>query len=84
MAEAAGAVGVILFSDPQEFSSNVNYPDSWFLPDTAIQRGNILKQKGDPLSPGYPSLGTGILSISHTLLFLFLFAYIFTNIQIQK
>ncbi|XP_065067793.1 putative N-acetylated-alpha-linked acidic dipeptidase [Rhopilema esculentum] len=54
-AEKAGAKGVILFSDPQEFSSDVNYPDSWFLPDTAVQRGNILKQKGDPLSPGYPS-----------------------------
>jgi len=56
MAEEAGAVGVILFSDPKDFSSNVNYPDSWFLPDTGVQRGNILKQKGDPLSPGYPSI----------------------------
>ena len=70
MAEEAGAVGVILFSDPKEFSSNVNYPDSWFLPDTGVQRGNILKQKGDPLSPGYPSIGTSILSINHTFLYL--------------
>ena len=56
-AEVAGARGMILFSDPADFSSTVNYPNSWFLPDTAIQRGNILRQKGDPLSPGYPSLG---------------------------
>ena len=64
MAEKAGAVGIILYSDPKEYSSTINYPDSWFLPDTAVQRGNILKQKGDALSPGYPSSGTYLISES--------------------
>ncbi len=60
LAEKAGAVGVILYTDPADFSSTVNYPDSWFLPETGIQRGNILRQKGDMLSPGYPSIGKRI------------------------
>ena len=64
MAEKAGAVGIILYSDPKEYSSTINYPDSWFLPDTAVQRGNILKQKGDALSPGYPSSGKYLVSES--------------------
>eukprot|EP00794_Sanderia_malayensis_P016201 gene16201-17831_t len=56
LAEKAGAAGVLLYTDPADYSSNVNYPNSWYLPETAVQRGNILKQKGDPLSPGYPSV----------------------------
>uniref|UniRef100_A0A8C5KVG9 Glutamate carboxypeptidase 2 n=1 Tax=Jaculus jaculus TaxID=51337 RepID=A0A8C5KVG9_JACJA len=55
----AGAVGVILYSDPADyFAPEVQpYPKGWNLPGAAVQRGNVLNLNGagDPLTPGYPA-----------------------------
>ena len=56
-----GAIGVILFSDPADFTDgNTNnvYPHDWWLPPTGAQRGTLLVGDGDPLTPGYPATGT--------------------------
>ncbi|OWF36154.1 N-acetylated-alpha-linked acidic dipeptidase 2 [Mizuhopecten yessoensis] len=64
-AHQAGCVGVILYSDPADYGpppSNSTsgmtypYPDTWWLPDTGMQRGNIILTKGDQATPGYPAL----------------------------
>merc|ERR1712032_857486 len=45
--EKAGAIGVIMFSDPEDVASQgVNasqvYPNSFFLPESGIQRGSTI------------------------------------------
>ncbi|XP_076360320.1 N-acetylated-alpha-linked acidic dipeptidase 2-like [Tachypleus tridentatus] len=60
-AQIRGAVGVVLFSDPSEVARNGTepqnvFPNSWWVPETAIQRGNIKLVKGDPVTPNYPSV----------------------------
>ena len=61
-AQIFGAIGLILYSDPADYAvggiSSV-YPDSWWLPGYGVQRGSlyITGVGGDPLTPGYPSLG---------------------------
>lgn len=64
MANAAkfGAIGVILYSDPADYSirgNSVVFPNSEWLPGTGVQRGTIKQtsQPGDPLTPGYPAIG---------------------------
>ncbi|XP_041468026.1 N-acetylated-alpha-linked acidic dipeptidase 2-like [Lytechinus variegatus] len=59
-AQAAGAIGIILYSDPADYAIDDNvavYPDGWWLPDTGAQRGNtfVSDAKGDPITPGYPA-----------------------------
>uniref|UniRef100_A0A8D2JRL5 N-acetylated-alpha-linked acidic dipeptidase 2 n=1 Tax=Sciurus vulgaris TaxID=55149 RepID=A0A8D2JRL5_SCIVU len=55
----AGAIGIILYSDPADyFAPGVQpYPKGWNLPGTIAQRGNVLNLNGagDPLTPGYPA-----------------------------
>ena len=52
----AGAIGVILFSDPGDVAvqgtekENV-YPNTIFLPGSGVQRGSTFIGDGDPLSP---------------------------------
>lgn len=64
IAASFGAVGLILYSDPADYSINSSetvYPDSWWLPGTGVQRGTVYTgTKGDPLTPGYPSTGQNI------------------------
>jgi len=54
-AEAAGAVGLILYSDPADygFVKGEEYPKGRYLPSHGIQRGSIktLPYPGDPLTP---------------------------------
>ncbi|XP_035675043.1 putative N-acetylated-alpha-linked acidic dipeptidase [Branchiostoma floridae] len=59
-AEAAGAIGVILYSDPQDVDpSNLPaYPKGLWMPDTGLQRGTLFTGQGDPLTPGFPSTDT--------------------------
>ena len=57
----AGAIGVIMFSDPADvtfggISPDKVYPNSSFLPDSGMQRGHARLTKGDPLSPTWPSV----------------------------
>ena len=50
--------GIILFSDPDTYApTGVFYPDSWYLPPDGVQRGTLLRMRGDPLTRGYPSIG---------------------------
>ncbi|XP_078515104.1 N-acetylated-alpha-linked acidic dipeptidase 2-like [Lissotriton helveticus] len=55
----AGAIGIILFSDPADYCAPgvEPYPDGWNLPGGGVQRGNVLNPTGagDPLTPGYPA-----------------------------
>ncbi|XP_020040135.1 N-acetylated-alpha-linked acidic dipeptidase 2 isoform X2 [Castor canadensis] len=58
-AMVAGAIGIILYSDPADYSAPgvQPYPKGWNLPGTVAQRGNVLSLNGagDPLTPGYPA-----------------------------
>lgn len=65
LAASYGAIGIVLYSDPADYSLEPNdpvYPDSWWLPGTGVQRGTVYsKLDGDPLTPGYPSTGETFL-----------------------
>ncbi len=57
-AEKRGAVGLIVYSDPQDdgyFRGDV-YPKGPMRPPGGIQRGSMMNGNGDPTTPGYPSL----------------------------
>ena len=55
-AERYGAVGVILYSDPYDYTyPGQQYPEGWMLNRDGIQRGTINRLTGDALSLGYPS-----------------------------
>ncbi|MCL7958620.1 MAG: M20/M25/M40 family metallo-hydrolase, partial [marine benthic group bacterium] len=57
-AEARGAVGLLLYSDPQNdgFVRGEVYPDGPMRPARGVQRGSILNATGDPSTPTGPSL----------------------------
>ncbi|KAL3881371.1 hypothetical protein ACJMK2_027819 [Sinanodonta woodiana] len=56
-AQRFNASGAILYTDPADFNiygtSDV-YPDSWWMPDTGVQRGTLAGD-GDYLTPFYPA-----------------------------
>lgn len=55
-AEKYGAIGVIIFSDPYDFTIfGSEYPDGWTLNRYGVQRGTVNRNPGDSLSIGYPS-----------------------------
>lgn len=60
LAEQRGAVGVIIYSDPQDdgyFKGDV-WPNGPWRPATAVQRGSVqylFKYPGDPETPGFAS-----------------------------
>ncbi|KAL4238328.1 hypothetical protein ACF0H5_003039 [Mactra antiquata] len=61
LAQRRGAIGVILFSDPQDVTSGdikQVYPKDWWLPPSGAQRGTVYIGDGDPLTPGYPAIET--------------------------
>jgi N-acetylated-alpha-linked acidic dipeptidase len=57
-AEKHGAVGLIIYSDPQDdgYARGDIYPKGPMRPWGGIQRGSILNTNGDPTTPGSPSL----------------------------
>ncbi|XP_068200575.1 putative N-acetylated-alpha-linked acidic dipeptidase [Palaemon carinicauda] len=58
MAEARGAIGVVLFSDPLDYApegSDFVYPNSYFMPPSAAPFGTVKLVDGDPLTPFYPA-----------------------------
>lgn len=60
-AEIRGAIGVILFSDPEDVTDgdiNQVYPKDWWLPPSGTQRGTVYVGDGDPLTAGYPAIET--------------------------
>ena len=56
-AEKRGAVGLIIFSDPQDdgFARGDVYPAGPWRPSTGVQRGSVWNGAGDPTTPGWPS-----------------------------
>jgi len=57
-AEMFGCSGLILYSDPADYTvpwSGV-YPDDWYLPSTGAQRGTLMLGSGDVLTPNYPAI----------------------------
>nr|XP_009859433.1 putative N-acetylated-alpha-linked acidic dipeptidase [Ciona intestinalis] len=59
-AEQYGCAGLILYSDPANYCvpGEGVYPDSWYLPPTGVQRGNLKLARGDPRTIDYPSIPT--------------------------
>ncbi len=57
-AEARGAIGLIIYSDPAEdgFRRGDVYPEGPMRPPAGIQRGSIFNGTGDPSTPGLPSI----------------------------
>ncbi|XP_065560263.1 N-acetylated-alpha-linked acidic dipeptidase 2-like isoform X1 [Artemia franciscana] len=59
-AQRFGAVGMILYSDPQDYAGENGqtspYPNSWWLPGEGLQRGTIMWHDGDPSTPMYPAI----------------------------
>ena len=59
-AEEAGAVGLIMYSDPEDvgYVRGLMYPDGGWANETQIQRGSIktLPYAGDALTPGEPAI----------------------------
>jgi N-acetylated-alpha-linked acidic dipeptidase len=57
-AERHGAVGLIIYSDPQDdgYARGDVYPQGPMRPWGGIQRGSIMNVNGDPTTPGYASL----------------------------
>ncbi|KAL3873960.1 hypothetical protein ACJMK2_037035 [Sinanodonta woodiana] len=61
LAERHGATGIIIFSDPADFTDRNNsrvYDEDWWLPGSGAQRGNVYIGDGDPLTPDYPAIET--------------------------
>jgi len=61
LCQDAGAIGLIMFSDPSDVAPYGSepkdvYPNTFFLPDSGMQRGHARLTKGDPLSPTWPSV----------------------------
>ena len=56
-AEKRGAVGLIIYSDPQQdgYVQGDVYPDGPWRPATGVQRGSVFNGAGDPTTPGWPS-----------------------------
>jgi N-acetylated-alpha-linked acidic dipeptidase len=60
LAEQRGAIGVLLYSDPQDdgYYKGDAYPDGPWRPATGVQRGSVqylFKYPGDPETPGVAS-----------------------------
>ena len=60
IAEQRGAVGVLIYSDPQDdgYYQGDAYPNGPWRPETAVQRGSVqylFKYPGDPETPGVAS-----------------------------
>lgn len=58
-AQRYGALGVMLYNDPQEnvYLTNETFPNGWYLPPSGVERGGTSLHKGDPLTMGYPAKG---------------------------
>ncbi|EFJ38722.1 hypothetical protein SELMODRAFT_61589, partial [Selaginella moellendorffii] len=58
-AQEEGAVAVVLYPDPRDYATNATtegyYPFSRWLPPSGVQRGSVIQDPGDPLTPGWPS-----------------------------
>lgn len=77
-----GALGVIIYSDPADYTWSGDpryFPETWFLPSSGAQRGSLYTGVGDPLTPGYPSIGLYHCEKQHYALVVWLLAKIFNS-----
>jgi hypothetical protein len=58
-AESRGAVGVLIYYEPDAPSPNGVYPKGPWRTNTTVQRGSINMGDGDPETPGWPSTWNG-------------------------
>ena len=59
IAERYGAKAALIYNDPADYAPegvSKTYPDDWWLPDSGVQRGSILRVPGDPLTPLLPAI----------------------------
>ena len=59
LAAECGAEGAILYNDPADSApqgEKETYPNTWWLPPSGVQRGNLRAVKGDPLTPEVPAM----------------------------
>lgn len=50
----------MLYSDPQQYAplgEDTVYPDTVYMPGSAVPAGTVYLMDGDPLTPFYPSVG---------------------------
>jgi N-acetylated-alpha-linked acidic dipeptidase len=59
-AEKRGAVALLIYTDPLDdgFVTGDVYPEGPMRPLQGVQRGSVFNGAGDPLTPGYASVGT--------------------------
>ncbi|KAM9302182.1 aminopeptidase NAALADL1 [Gastrophryne carolinensis] len=55
-----GVVGLIVYTDPKDIndgvsSSSETYPNSWYMPESGVERGSYTEDFGDLLTPYYPA-----------------------------
>ncbi|XP_077315535.1 aminopeptidase NAALADL1 [Lithobates pipiens] len=55
-----GVVGVIVYTDPKDINDGFadksqTYPNSWYMPPSAVERGSYTGDFGDLLTPYYPA-----------------------------
>lgn len=56
-AYAAGAIGVLIFTDKKDYGSEKWFPDDKWMPPSGVQVGSVYDGIGDPTTPGWPSTG---------------------------
>lgn len=58
LAAKMGAVAALIYTDPLDYAESSKegfYPQAPWLPPSGVQRGTVLQELGDPLTPGWPS-----------------------------
>nr|XP_016451838.1 PREDICTED: probable glutamate carboxypeptidase 2 isoform X1 [Nicotiana tabacum] len=56
-AYAAGAIGVLIFTDKKDYGGVKWFPDDKWMPPSGVQVGSVYDGTGDPTTPGWPSTG---------------------------
>ncbi|PIN14330.1 Transferrin receptor and related proteins containing the protease-associated (PA) domain [Handroanthus impetiginosus] len=54
-AYAAGAIGVLIFTDRKDYGGEKWFPDDKWMPPSGVQVGSVYTGAGDPTTPGWPS-----------------------------
>ena len=59
MAQRFNCSGLLIYSDPADYAPPgvPVYPNGPSLPLYGVQRGSLINQDGDPMTPGVPAIG---------------------------
>lgn len=52
-AQDAGAIGVLVYSDYEDYAKGEAFTDGPWLPETGVQVGSTFRALGDPVTPGW-------------------------------